>query len=211
MIIGIGRYEKRVIGRPLQPDDGNQADPILTVTVPLSEDWKDHIGRDFFRQIDRRLEIEPNNWKPPMEESKRRWYMIRDSMKSKLKSGNNAMRIQLQEQIEIAIFTSLKPYFFDKLGSVFKVENEIGENSKSTTDISHNFIKNYFGATWKYQIIDGRSRSRLKFGDHETPLWLLFFGTAKEFGPENFVFEIKWKSIYLSNEEFCGINRPFYL
>ena len=74
-----------------------------------------------------------------------------------------------------------------------------------------NFIENNFGATMKYQIIDGRSRNRLKFGDHDTPLWLLFNGEAKEFGPEKFVFEIKWKSMYLTNEEFCGINRPWYM
>ena len=197
-----------------QPDGINQDDPILTVTVPLSEEWKDHIGRDLFRQIDRRLEIEPNNWKPPMEESRRRMYMIKDTMTSKLKSGNNFMKIQLQEQIENSIFTSLKPYFFDKLGTVFEVETEVGGgNSKSNTDVlvSHDFIKNNFGATWKYQIIDGTSRERLKFGDHETPLWLLFNGKAKEFGPEKLVFEIKWKSIYLSNVEYFGINRPWYL
>ena len=191
----------------------NQSNPILTVIVPLSEEWKDHIGRDFLHQIDERLRIEPNNWKPPMEESRRRYYMIKDTMESKLKSGNNAMKIQLQEQIENAIFTSLKPYFFDKLGTVCEVETEVGGNSKSNRDVllSYDFIKNNFGATCKYQIIDGCSRKRLKFGDHETPLWLLFNGTAKEFGPEKLVFEIKWKSIYLSNEQFCGINRPWYL
>ena len=72
----------------------NQSNPILTVIVPLSEEWKDHIGRDFLHQIDDRLEIEPNNWKPPMEESRRRYYMIKDTMESKLKSGNNAMKIE---------------------------------------------------------------------------------------------------------------------
>jgi len=196
-----------------QLDGINQANPILTVIVPLSEEWKDHIGRDFFHQIDHRLKIEPNNWKPPMEESRRRTYMIEDAMKSKLKSGNNAMKIQLQEQIENAIFTSLKPYFFDKLGTVCEVETEVGGNSKSNSDVllSYDFIKNNFGATCKYQIIDGWSRKILKFGDHETPLWLLFNGAAKEFGPEKLVFEIKWKSIYLSNYQFCGINRPWYL
>merc|ERR1711863_7908 len=116
------------------------------------------------------------------------------TMESKLRSENNAMKMQLQEQIEHGIFTSLKPYFFDKFGTLFNFEEEGNSN----------FIENNFGATMKYQIIDGRSRNILKFGDHDTPLWLLFNGEAKEFGPEKFVFEIKWKSMYLTNEEFCG-------
>ena len=79
-----------------QPDDGNQAEPILTITVPLSEEWK-----DFFRQIDRRLEVEPNNWKPPIGDEERKRWLIRDTMQSKLKSirRDDPMRIQLQEQI----------------------------------------------------------------------------------------------------------------
>ena len=190
----------------LDPSDRNQAEPIVTVTVPLSESWKDHIGRDFFHQIDRRLEVEPNNWEPPMEESRRRYYMIKDTMESKLRSGNNAMKMQLQEQIEHAIFTSLKPYFFDKFGTLFNVEED--GNSKFR---GRYYVENNFGATLKYQIIDGRSRNTLKFGDQDTPLWLLFNGEAKEFGPEKFVFEIKWKSIYLTNDGHCGINRPWYL
>ena len=68
--------------------------------------------------------------------------------------------MQLQEQIEHGIFTSLKPYFFDKFGTLFNFEEEGNSN----------FIENNFGATMKYQIIDGRSRKRLKFGDHDTPL-----------------------------------------
>ena len=35
----------------LDPSDRNLAEPIVTVTLPISESWKDHIGRDFFHQI----------------------------------------------------------------------------------------------------------------------------------------------------------------
>ena len=106
--------------------------------------------------------------------------------------------IEFKHQIAETLFNALKPIYFDLLRYIPEKSNLV------------NIVKNNYGATLKYKILDGYVKP-VTFSDHTTPLYLIFFGEAIDFGPENFVFKINWKNMYLSNSSTSGINRPWYL
>lgn len=69
-------------------------------------------------------------------------------------------------------------------------------------------ISNNAGATAEYQIIDGTSAKSVKFADSEQPLYLIFTGKA--------VFrrtdvEMRLSAIFWSNDQSCGVHRPFFM
>ena len=103
----------------------------------------------------------------------------------------------------------------NKLGILEKLDDLNSDlNSEMCKEESYGswkIIDNNFGATLQFKIIDGRLNKMIKFCGHQTSLWCLFNGRAVTFGPEELIFHIEWDSVYLTNDKYCGINRPFYL
>ena len=113
---------------------------------------------------------------------------------------------ELRSQIDKSIFEALKPIFFDKLG----LSVEDGDNFHGY--LKHKIVGSNVGATLKYKIIDGSSLIAVKFIDHETNLYLRFWGQLSgTLGPDDCLFEINKDRIYLTNDTGCGVNMPWYL
>ena len=69
--------------------------------------------------------------------------------------------IEFKHQIAEAIFNALKPIYFDLLRYIPEKSNLV------------NIVKNNYGATLKYKILDGYVKP-VTFSNHTTPLYLIF-------------------------------------